>query len=207
LIEEHSQVLAAADVPSLLAELQPDALELHCQAGRLQSFAQRLAQLSASGVCLQRVAVSMAPAAGEPPAAMAAELWGRFALLRAAGFKPLWQLDGKPMSGDLGLAPAREAVRLLAALASLAPPGPLQLAGGTNAQTLLELDLQNLRPRAAGVAFGGEARRRLQPWLLQAQQRSLRLLDCGDLWPDALVQVKALVDPWLASGPLPIRGC
>jgi len=207
LIEERSQVLAAADVPALLAELQPNALELHCQAGRLPAFAQRLEQLAASGVPLQRVAVSMAPAAAAPPDALAQELWARFALLRAAGFRPLWQLDGKPMSGDLGPAPAREAVRLLARLGRLAPPGPLQLAGGTNAQTHAELDRQNLRARAAGVAFGGEARRRLQPWLQQAHQRGLRLLDCADLWPDALRQAQALVEPWLSPGLGLIQGC
>ena len=197
LIEERQHVLSAAVVPELLAQLQPDAVELHCQAGRLPAFAQRLTQLRASGVALRRVAVSMAAAAGAGAATLVAEQWQRFALLRAGGFRPLWQLDGRPMSGDLGAATARDAVRLLAQVHPWAPPGPLQLAGGTNAHTLSALQRADLQRAAAGVAFGGEARRRLQPWLLAAQQRQCRLLDCADLWPQALAAAQALVGPWL----------
>jgi len=36
--------------------------------------------------------------------------------------------------------------------------------------------------------------------LQQAHQRGLRLLDCADLWPDALQQAQALVEPWLVPG-------
>ena len=197
LIEERHHVLAAAAVPALLAALQPDAVELHCQVGRLESFAERLAQLLASGVALRRVAVSMVPSGGEP-IALAAELWRRFALLRGAGYRPLWQLDGRPMSGDLGAVTAGCAVRLLQQLRPWAPPGPLQLAGGTNAHSFAALQQAGLVAATAGVAFGGEARRRLQPWLLAAQQRGLRLLDCPDLWPRALGDAQALLAPWLA---------
>jgi len=206
LIEERSQVLAAEDVPALLAELRPDAVELHCQPDRLQAFGQRLAQLAASGVTLRRLAVSMA-AERRSPEALAVELWQRFMLLRPAGLRPLWQLDGQPMSGDLGPLPARAAVRLLERLRTRLPPGPLQLAGGTNAQTRPELQRRHLLDAVAGVAFGGEARRRLQPWLREAHQRSRRLLDCGDLWPQALVEAEDLVTPWLGQPPLGSRGC
>jgi Fe-S-cluster-containing hydrogenase component 2 len=193
LIEERSQVLAAEAVPALLAALRPDAVELHCQAGREREFADRLAQLVASGLPLQRVAVSMGAEAGGA-AALADQLWQRFALLRQTGFRPLWQLDGRPMSGDLGRSAARVAVALLAQVQALAPPGPLQLAGGTNAHTL---PLLEPGARSAGVAFGGEARRRLQPWLQAAHGQGLRLLDCPDLWPTALAHAQALVHPWL----------
>lgn len=49
----------------------------------------------------------------------------------------LWQLDGKPMSGDLGPATARAAVRLALKVLGLPgmPPGFIQLAGGTNEST------------------------------------------------------------------------
>ena len=52
------------------------------------------------------------------------------------GFSPLWQLDGRPMSGDVGAGTARSAVQLWRQLRPEAPPGPLQLAGGTNAHTI-----------------------------------------------------------------------
>lgn len=205
LIEERSQVLAPEALPSLLAAIAPDAVELHCQPGRLEAFALRLEQLVCSGVRLRRLAVSMTAPAAPGAATLATELWQRFGLLRAAGLRPLWQLDGQPMSGDLGPLPARAAVRLLGHLAPWAPPGPLQLAGGTNGQTLPELERSGLGPLAAGVAFGGEARRRLQPWLQPAHARGARLLDCDDLWPQALFHARELVAPWLQRSPVRLQ--
>ena len=192
LIQERSQVLAPQAVAPLLAELQPEAIELHTQPGRLQAFGERLDQLMASGIPLRRLAVS----AGAEVSAQ--ELWQRFALIRAKGLLPIWQLDGRPMSGDVGDGMAHAAVQLLAQLAPQAPPGPLQLAGGTNGKTLAHLQAHpQLASLAAGVAFGGVARRQLQPWLLAAQQRGTSLLADGELWPQALVAVQQLVRPWL----------
>jgi len=218
LIAERDQILSAEAVPPLLAALAPDAIELHTRIGRAGAFAVRLAQVQASGVPLRRLAVScgLEPAAGEQPLEaqatpeqLAAELWQRFAAVRAAGLRPLWQLDGRPMSGDVGGGMAHAAVRLLERVAPLAPPGPLQLAGGTNQrslQLLERLPRPGGRPRvaAAGVAFGGVARSLLQPLLLEAQARGRRLLDEPGLWPSALAEARSLVQPWLnrsATGP------
>lgn len=196
LIEERSQVLQAEAVAPLLRELQPDAVELHTQPARLPAFGQRLEQLAASGVALGRVAVSAA--ADVTPA----ELWQRHAQLRRAGWRPLWQLDGRPMSGDLGAGTARAAVGLLAQRLCHLPPGPLQLAGGTNASTLTLLrGRPELARRCAGVAFGGVARRLLQPLLLEAQARRTSLLAAAELWPRALELAQALVSPWLERSP------
>ncbi|KEF42302.1 MAG: Fe-S cluster containing protein [Cyanobium sp. CACIAM 14] len=201
LIEERSQVVDPAAVAGLLAELAPDAVELHTQPGRLEAFAQRVGQLAASGVPLRRVAVSAgleAGGAGIGVEDLAIELWQRFRVLREAGFRPLWQLDGRPMSGDVGAGTAHAAVGLLENLAPLAPPGPLQLAGGTNARTLSLVERSPIATaRAAGVAFGGVARRQLQPLLQEAEAEGLRLLDLPRLWPRAVAIAEALVGPWL----------
>lgn len=211
LISERQQLLPARDVPRLLAELQPDAVELHTRLGRGPAFQRRLEQLRESGVTLKRLAVScgVEPAAGEretagpaDPVSLAAELWQRFAMLRAAGFRPLWQLDGRPMSGDVGIGTAHSAVNLARAVAASAPPGPLQLAGGTNAHTLVLLDGHpELAARVCGVAFGGTARRRLRPLLLQAQERGHGLLADDQLRPGALQSARELVGPWLERRP------
>ncbi|MDM7952315.1 MAG: LdpA C-terminal domain-containing domain [Cyanobium sp. CZS 25K] len=199
LIEERSQVLAPAAVGDLLAELAPDAVELHTRPGRLEAFAERVAQLVASGVDLHRVAVSAGLEGGATADGLAAELWQRFRLLRGAGFRPLWQLDGRPMSGDVGAGTAHAAVGLLERLGPLAPPGPLQLAGGTNAHTMAVLARSPAaRRHAAGVGFGGVARRQLQPLLQEAEAEGRRLLDVPRLWPRALAIAEALVAPWLA---------
>ena len=93
-------------------------------------------------------------------------------------------------------------MRLLKAVAPLAPPGPLQLAGGTNERTLPLVQRLDpaLRSAVAGVAFGSVARARLQPLLLQAQGRGGRLLDQPDLLPLASAIAGALVAPWLIRG-------
>ena len=208
LIQEQQVLLSPDVVPQLLAAVQPDAVELHTQAGRQGAFAQRLQQVQTSGVPLQRLAVSCglergasakdsgsAAAAETPlsPRELAGELWQRFALVRQCGLKPLWQLDGRPMSGDVGAGTARSAVKLLEAIRPWAPPGPLQLAGGTNASTaaLLSADAG-----AAGVAFGGRARSLLQPLLLQAEARGGSLRDCPELLEQALSLTRTLLAPW-----------
>ena len=217
LIEERDQLLPAAAVPPLLAALRPDAIELHTRIDRSGAFAARLAQVRAADLPLRRLAVSCglevegaAPAAGTGEgsatkhAAASAErltdeLWDRFAQVRAAGFAPLWQLDGRPMSGDVGAGTARAAVGLLRRVAGRLPPGPVQLAGGTNDRTLplVETLERSERGMVAGVAFGSVARARLQDLLLRAQKRGGRLLDQADLLPEACGLAGDLVAPWL----------
>jgi Fe-S-cluster-containing hydrogenase component 2 len=209
LIEERQQLLAPGAMPALLAELRPDAVEIHTRLGRSAAFAERLAQLGGSGMPLRRLAVScgLAPAVGEgaaaagfavpaSPAALVAELWDRFRQVRDAGLRPLWQLDGRPMSGDVGAGTATAAVRLLRQVAPQAPPGPLQLAGGTNDHTLALVERAGVAA-VAGVAFGSVARARLQPLLREAQGRGRRLLDDPELQGRALVLARELVEPWL----------
>ena len=214
LIEERQHVLEPEAVAPLLAQLRPDAIELHTQMGRQAAFAERLAQVRAAGLPLRRLAVScgLEPATGsalpQRPVSvreLARELWLRHGLVRSAGLRPLWQLDGRPMRGDVGAGTAHAAVRLWQQLAPLAPPGPLQLAGGTNAHThaLVQQVVGEMRAPLAGIAFGGVSRSLLQPLLQRAQERGQRLLDADDLWPEALVLVRRLVEPWLAA---PDRG-
>jgi Fe-S-cluster-containing hydrogenase component 2 len=201
LIEERQHILAPEAVPSLLAELRPDAVELHTRLGRSAAFAERLGQLQGAHLPLRRLAVScgLDPAPANPEA-LAAELWDRFRQVRAAGLRPLWQLDGRPMSGDVGGGTALAAVRLLQRVAPLLPPGPLQLAGGTNAHTLTLVEREGATP-VAGVAFGGAARALLRPLLQEAQGRGRRLLDDPELVGKALAIARHLVEPWLRRPP------
>jgi Fe-S-cluster-containing hydrogenase component 2 len=192
LIEERGHGLAPDAVAPLLRRLQPDAVELHTQPGRQQAFEERLEQVRGSDVTLRRLAVSVPAEVG------IAELWQRFSAVRCQGFRHLWQLDGRPMTGDVGDGTARAAVALLSRRRPGLPPGPLQLAGGTNGRTLEHLQARRTdAPHCAGVAFGGVARRLLQPLLLQSQSRGIPLLQASDLWPRALAQAQALVSPWL----------
>ena len=160
-----------------------------------EGFATLIQSLQQHKVPLRRLAVSSGlEGHGVKADQLADLLWRRYSRLRQAGYRPLWQLDGRPMSGDVGAGTARAAVQLWRAMRSLAPPGPLQLAGGTNAATL-----EFLRPteRPAGIAFGGVARRLLMPVLDEAQTRGLALWQWPEGWKRALSLARPLVAPWL----------
>ncbi|MFM8258374.1 MAG: LdpA C-terminal domain-containing domain [Vulcanococcus sp.] len=209
LIGEQQVLLEAEAVPALLQAVRPDAVELHTQAGRHAGFAERLQQLQASGVPLRRVAVSCGLERGAQARAgvdaaplnareLAAELWQRYGPLRAGGWRPLWQLDGRPMSGDVGAGTARATVKLLEQIRPWAPPGPLQLAGGTNASTLSLLDAEEgAAAGVAGVAFGSVARTLVQPLLQEAAHQGRPLRELPPLRAQALALARGLVEPWL----------
>eukprot|EP00189_Rhodosorus_marinus_P004733 CAMPEP_0113955786 /NCGR_PEP_ID=MMETSP0011_2-20120614/1603_1 /TAXON_ID=101924 /ORGANISM="Rhodosorus marinus" /LENGTH=370 /DNA_ID=CAMNT_0000965667 /DNA_START=317 /DNA_END=1429 /DNA_ORIENTATION=- /assembly_acc=CAM_ASM_000156 len=75
----------------------------------------------------------------------------------------IWQTDGQPMSGDVGRGMAAKSVRLaqkvLQLLETLSIPGFVQLAGGTNDATVELMQKRAIYGKAAGVAFGGFARK------------------------------------------------
>ncbi|KZR68341.1 putative oxidoreductase Fe-S binding subunit [Prochlorococcus marinus str. MIT 1313] len=195
LIDEHDRRLELRDFGPLLAELHPDAVEIHTAPGRVKAFESTVAELMSAQVPLQRIGVSCGlEGHGLTVEALASELWQRHVCLRRSGQRPLWQLDGRPMSGDIGSGTARVAVALWRKLRPLAPPGPLQLAGGTNAHTITYISSDH---GPAGIAFGGMARRLLQPWLLEAQARHVSLREWPEGWQAALAQAEQLVRPWL----------
>ncbi len=204
LIDEHDQRLELRDLGPLLASVRPDAVEIHTAPGRAEAFESTVAAVNSAQLPLWRMGVSCGIEGHALTAeALASELWQRHACLRRYGQRPLWQLDGRPMSGDVGPGTARVAVALWRKLRPWAPPGPLQLAGGTNAHTITYLSgLSGAGENGpAGIAFGGMARKLLQPWLLEAQARHVSLREWPQGWHAALDQAKKLVCPWLSRQP------
>lgn len=191
LIQEQAIKLDSAKLLQLLQELKPDAIEVHTAVGRGEAFAQLLAGLKASGLPLKLLAVSChAGFAGAGQLPYAAYLWQLHGHLKQSGWPWLWQLDGRPMSGDIGAGTAHGAIALLERWRRSLPPGCLQLAGGTNADSRrrlqrVELPLTPARGGIAGIAYGGSARSLLQPFLLEAELGGQRLLNCPNLWPQA----------------------
>ena len=160
------------------------------------SFEALLQNLDQPSLSLRRLAVSCGlEAHGMAAEQLATTFWRRHSRLRCRGFSPLWQLDGRPMSGDVGAGTARSAVQLWRAMRSIAPPGPLQLAGGTNHHTLQHL---NRDERPAGIAFGGVARRLLLPLLKEAQLRGQSLRQWPEGWEEAVALARELVTPWMS---------
>ncbi|XP_009791605.1 uncharacterized protein [Nicotiana sylvestris] len=132
----------------------------------------------------------------------------------------LWQLDGRPMSGDIGRGATRDAIAFARKLASAEnkPKGFLQLAGGTNAHTIEGLKKERLfqtttiheasdyekipssslhSPNAliAGVAFGGYARKIVGRVLNSVQNHHglAHVEDFPELLLQAIIESLALV--------------
>lgn len=128
----------------------------------------------------------------------------------------LWQLDGRPMSGDVGRGATREAIAFAVRLASAKdrPRGFLQLAGGTNAHTVDGLKKHGLFQTAVtensndddtsvglshasigGIAYGGYARKifgRVSR-LMQSQHGLARIEDHPEFLLEALKEAHCLV--------------
>ncbi|KAJ0980583.1 hypothetical protein J5N97_008838 [Dioscorea zingiberensis] len=137
-----------ATTTALLRRNDVDAIEIHTRGRSTDLFKELWSNLSGSSGHLKLVAVSL-PYAGESTVAamhliysiMKADLqcynlW-QFGLRSYHPNICISQLDGRPMSGDIGRGATREAVAFAAHITSTQdrPHGFYQLAGGTNSHT------------------------------------------------------------------------
>ncbi|MEM8642010.1 MAG: LdpA C-terminal domain-containing domain [Cyanobacteria bacterium P01_G01_bin.54] len=210
LITEHPYVSTPSVVIPLVLDLGIEAIEIHTQVGNLAGF-RRLWQVLASQVDRLQVLAISCPDHPELIAYLRA-------LLTIMGDLPcplIWQTDGRPMSGDLGRGTTHAAVRLAQKVLAAGLSGYVQLAGGTNEHTVIQLAERGLlpqtspdyRPTVAGVAYGSSARKRLLPIWQQLEQRgSERLEDHPDLLQRAIALAQRLVQPLKRLSILPSVG-
>ena len=195
LITEENNLLEIKDFGALVSKIKPDAVEIHTAPGRIKEFERSLKAILQSKVELERVAVSCGVEGhGITQNELSKELWSRYECLRRYKQKAIWQLDGRPMSGDLGSGTARAAILLLEKIQAIAPPGPLQLAGGTNKKTIHHIKSNHC---LAGIAFGGVARKLIQPFLIEAKKQNKKLIECPEALNQAINMAKELINPWL----------
>ena len=89
----------------------------------------------------------------------------------------VWQTDGRPMSGDIGIGTTHLAVKLGQKVLGANLPGYVQLAGGTNHHTVTKLKSMGLlkkeanEPFIAGIAYGSYARSLVSPMVEQLEAR------------------------------------
>ena len=194
LIEERDHRLAPEQAIILLKTIQPEAVQIHTETAHDEGCSTLIQPpVHTTSPCGAWRELRIGGPRRESRS-VGSVAWHRHSCLRQAGYRPLWQLDGRPMSGDVGAGTARVAIQLWRVMRVLAPPGPLQLAGGTNAATV---DLLGSAERPAGIAFGGVARRLLMPLLNEAQSRGCALWQWSEGWDRALSLVRPLVTPWL----------
>ncbi|KAM6545022.1 hypothetical protein CsatB_025758 [Cannabis sativa] len=197
-----------------------DALEIHTSGRQTSPFKELWDGLEDSIRFLKLVAVSL-PDIGETTIASMNTM---YSIMEPHLHCPnLWQLDGRPMSGDIGRGATRETIAFALRMAATSerPSGFLQLAGGTNAHTVDGLKKAGLfkKPSSlfdnssdenmneagppnsmqpsvvAGVAYGGYARKIVGRILsrMQSQQGGAHIEEHPDHLLQALKEALSLV--------------
>lgn len=174
-ITTRSHVVRPEIVGPWLAEGTIDALEIHTQIGHFDAFEKLWGAIAPFVPHLKLLAISCPD--GKGLIEYLQRLYGAIAPLPC----PLiWQADGRSMSGDIGRGTTRATVKLGEKLLQAHLPGYVQLAGGTNQQTVAKLKAKkllhpalmsnNAHPRdltlhrhIAGIAYGSFARKLLAP--------------------------------------------
>lgn len=168
LIYARSYVSTPEAVAPLVLETGVDAIEIHTQIGREKDF-ERLWQSVRPWVDrLKLVAISCTDGVG-----LIEYLRKLYKIISPLPCALIWQTDGRPMSGDLGVGATNAAVKLSQKVLAAGLPGYIQLAGGTNDRTVEKLKMAGLLSAkeklhsdfVAGVAYGSYARVLLSPIL------------------------------------------
>ncbi|XP_078161522.1 uncharacterized protein LOC144556901 isoform X1 [Carex rostrata] len=192
---------------NLLERDDVDALEIHTSGRGTDLFSELWASLGDSIGHTKLVAFQVSlPYVGETTLGLMNQL---FSIMHSCPpLYNLWQLDGRPMSGDIGRGATRQAISYAIHLASThnRPHGFYQLAGGTNSHTVECLKKEGLfRTRAGtgrdaligGIAYGGYARKIVGKVLrkVPTQNSYARIEDHPEHLLEALMEALALVDP------------
>ena len=172
-ISARSYVSSPAAIAPLVLQSGVDAIEIHTQVGRIEDFRQLWAAIAPWVDRLKLVAISCPGGDG-----LIDYLWTLYGIIAPLPCALIWQTDGRPMSGDLGMGATRAAVQLSQKVLAAKLPGFVQLAGGTNRHTVPKLrSLGLLKVRSSveplggenvyvsGVAYGSYARSLLAPVL------------------------------------------
>ena len=200
LISEYEYNLSKDDLPLTLEKIKPDAVEIHTEINRIDSFIKVVHILKNSDTKLKKISVScglnQSPTAPKDPKDLLEALWQRYEILSELNVPLIWQLDGRPMSGDLAPTAGRDAVKLFNKIGSNLPPGLIQLAGGTNEKTHEFLNINNFPD---GIAFGSSARKIMQPFIEFANRHNKRLYDYPESMSLAIEKAQTLLKPWKIS--------
>ncbi|KAF7806828.1 4Fe-4S ferredoxin - iron-sulfur binding protein [Senna tora] len=220
-IREVTYVRDAIATADLMKRDDVDAIEIHTSGRQTSLFKELWSALGDSVGYLRLIAVSL-PNAGDSTISTMNEI---FSIMKPnlQSFN-LWQLDGRPMSGDIGRGATKESIAFAVQMANarVRPPGFLQLAGGTNAYTIDGLKKEGLfqtpsvnkysdnatstngsanssQALIGGVAYGGYARK-IVGRALRAMQSQHGVAACVEDHPQhllvALEEALALVGPF-----------
>jgi Fe-S-cluster-containing hydrogenase component 2 len=164
-------------IPQITAADGIDAIEIHTQAGHLADFQRLWSILAPVAHHLKLLAISCPDSSELIPYLRSIHTTISVTYdPQPLPFALLWQTDGRPMSGDIGVGTTHAAIKLGAKVLAANLPGYVQLAGGTNHYTVPKLRERKLLPPTSlshihGVAYGSYARVLLSPILDQLDLR------------------------------------
>ena len=200
LISEYEYNLSKDDLSSTLKKIKPDAVEIHTEINRIDSFAKVVNVIKCSETKLDKISIScglnQSVKTSQEPRDLLKAFWERYEILNELNIPLIWQLDGRPMSGDLAPTSSRDVVKLFETIGSDLPPGLIQLAGGTNEKTYEFLKSNNLPD---GIAFGSSARKIMQPLIDFANKNNKRLYDYPEKMALAIKKAQQFLEPWKMS--------
>jgi Fe-S-cluster-containing hydrogenase component 2 len=187
-ITARSYVYTPAVIAPMVQQAGVDAIEMHTHVGRFADFERLWRSIAPRADQLKLIAVSC-----QDGPDLIDYLWAIADLMRPWSGALIWQTDGRPMSGDIGDGTTHACLKLGQKVLAAGLPGFVQLAGGTNRQTVFQARALGLLPDAlespdstpeaprrhlAGVAYGSYARTLLQPWLQQLEAAALAPSPC-----------------------------
>ena len=112
LISEYEYNLSKGDIGSTLQKIKPHAVEIHTEINRLDSFAKVVSILKSSEIKLDKISISCGLnqcfKKSQEPEDLLKALWERYEILKKLDIPLIWQLDGRPMSGDLAPTTSRD---------------------------------------------------------------------------------------------------
>jgi Fe-S-cluster-containing hydrogenase component 2 len=191
IIGEQKHLTTPADIRKLL-QGNVQAIEIHTQPNRGSEFRKLWQELAGALDQLKLISIS-APGGLE-------HLRSISELLQSLPSRPLiiWQTDGRPMSGDIGMGTTHATIVLGRQVAAAKLPGYVQLAGGTNNYTVEKLREVKLLKAAgqeifiSGIAYGSYARVMLAP-LFEQIPGNEKLEDHPDILWAAVDRAASLV--------------
>ena len=194
LISEYEYQLSQHSLKDILQTIKPDAVEIHTEIDRKDAFQRVATIIKDSGVKLKKISVSCGLAQSNAQTEdLAKAFWERYEILAEHKVQLIWQLDGRPMSGDIAATTAKAAIKLWENIRSLLPPGLIQLAGGTNGNTYKFLK-DNQIPD--GIAFGSVARKLVQPLIEDTSKKNKKIYENPEKMALAIKKAKILIAPW-----------
>jgi len=193
LIDSKSHFVSIDEVLTWLNELPIEAIEIHTQQGHLENFIDIWCKIQPYLSQLKMIAISC------PYTPTVTDYLSKiYDYIQLLPLPLIWQTDGRPMSGDIGIGTTHLCLKYAQQVKQANLSGFIQLAGGTNEYTVAKMKSQNLTAKdVAGIAYGSKARKLVTDILNQLEEisDSNQLEDYDNLLWQGVNLASQLVNP------------